>query len=291
VPTGPFTADPFGLAPTEERLRTRPATPLEQLTYGNPGGKPGTIIPGYEGSGLNQNVFLTLNVFLPDVLGAGATPYRNIALHPLPVGTPSLADQAAAELAVDALQIVAGYAAGELAAVGDVAAVGSAGETTAGETIEGTALRGGGWYPPNPDGAVRSLEEAKAIAEAAGINTDNFTIKVVETLPDDVGARFGSWTVPGGKAGDAVILKRSDLYTADGTWGIELNAQVLDSDENIVWVLGHEQDELLAIEQEFSQNGNVMSMKQFRQLSGTTGSAHQNAMNSATARVTAHFGK
>lgn len=104
-----------------------------------------------------------------------------------------------------------------------------------------------GQYPkqewrPNPDGAIRTVEQAVEIARRFGVRIPedvDFFVDEFGDLDADTTARTSRVTKPAGS-----IVRRSDLVHRTGKVPFRVRQDIFASDEAIVAVLSHEMYEL-----------------------------------------------
>jgi hypothetical protein len=126
---------------------------------------------------------------------------------------------------------------------------------------------------------VRSLSEALQIAERNGIDIDpeRFRFTVTHALPDNISARYFHARTTRGR-----IIELRDLWDINGKFAIQLNRNILQSDDQILAVIAHELFEIEALENAFIENGGRLETTRiFMLIDGEQGSAHSAAWDHA----------
>jgi hypothetical protein len=121
------------------------------------------------------------------------------------------------------------------------------------------------WFR-NPDGAVRSLDEAVEIARAHGVEIpDDILLKKVKgkMLPDNAYAQYF------GRRGTdpKKMIRWEEFYDKDlDELVVRVSDSVFQSDEAIVAVLSHEMHELNELRRIFAESGGTLSMQRLHNL-------------------------
>jgi hypothetical protein len=146
-------------------------------------------------------------------------------------------------------------------------------------------------YPwlKNPDGAVRSVDEAVEIARAHGVEiSDDILLRKVKgkMLPDNTYAQyFGRRGVDPKK-----LISWGEFYDKDlDELVVRVSDSVFQSDEAIVAVLSHEMHELNELRRIFDESGGAISMQRLHNLinPGITKNLHDQAWDVADKLVLA----
>jgi hypothetical protein len=135
-------------------------------------------------------------------------------------------------------------------------------------------------WRPNPDGP-RTIDEAVAIARKHGVNIpEDIQFAVSKTpLPAN---RFAEYAQLGSKSPDQIITWE-EFYNKFEKIPVRLSGEVLNSDEAIVAVMGHEMYELNSLRQLFEDAGGQMKAGRLRELirEGVHGNLHDRAWDEA----------
>jgi hypothetical protein len=144
-------------------------------------------------------------------------------------------------------------------------------------------------WPKNPDGAIRTADEAVEIARKNGVTIpDDILLKKTsgKFLPDSTYAEyFRVRSTDPGK-----LISWEDFYNKDlDQLLVRIEHSVFESDEAIVAILGHEMHELNNLRHLFEENGGVMTYRKLHYLinPGIKGNLHDQAWDIADQLVTA----
>jgi hypothetical protein len=109
-------------------------------------------------------------------------------------------------------------------------------------------------YRPNADGAVRSVEQARAIARSNGVDLpDWMEIHPNPKIPID--EKFAAYRLGGKAPPKPMQFADWDRLAPDGVVVVNVHPSVFESDEAIVGVLAHESHELTSLHAGIEQNG------------------------------------
>lgn len=142
-------------------------------------------------------------------------------------------------------------------------------------------------WPANADGP-RTTEQAVALAKRHGVVIPREVVFILDEwgLCDDpaVEAFYLRWRQDQGP-----IITWPDFYRADGKIPVYVRARVLESDEAIVAVFGHEMHELNQLRELFAAGSGSMSFARLFGLTspGIPGNLHDQAWDVADRLVTA----
>jgi hypothetical protein len=138
-------------------------------------------------------------------------------------------------------------------------------------------------WAKNPNGAVRTVDEAVKIARQHGVHIpDDILLRKVTSkhLPDNTYAKyFGSDTNEPSK-----LVRWDDFYNQDlDQLLVRVEQTVFQSDEAIVAVLGHEMHEINHLKRLFEESGGAMTYRRLHYLisAGIKGNLHDEAWDVA----------
>jgi hypothetical protein len=138
-------------------------------------------------------------------------------------------------------------------------------------------------WAKNPDGMVRTVDEALEIARRNGVDiADDILLRKVtgKHLPDNTYAKyFGSDTNDPSK-----LVRWDDFYNKDlDQLLVKVEQSVFQSDEAIVAILGHEMHELNNLRRLFEERGGAMTYRSLHYLisPGIKGNLHDQAWDVA----------
>jgi hypothetical protein len=141
-------------------------------------------------------------------------------------------------------------------------------------------------YQPNAGGAVRSVDEARAIAGARGVDMpDWMVIRADANVP--LGNSFATYKL--GPRGPVPLGKLATWEDAapDGVVAVRVDPSVFTSDEAIVGVLAHESHELTSLRAMLEQNGPMSWREINSKIAPPDDNLHGQAWDVADARVLA----
>ena len=142
-------------------------------------------------------------------------------------------------------------------------------------------------WQPNPDGVIRTRDEAVALARRHGVEIPEdilFGLVQQEDLPANAFAAYA-------QLGDTSATKRiywDEFYNRYEMIPVRLSRGILNSDEAIVAVIGHEMHELNALRKLFDENGGHMLALDLHRaiVPGRRGNLHDQAWDVADKLVT-----
>lgn len=133
----------------------------------------------------------------------------------------------------------------------------------------------------NPDGTVRSLEEALDIGRRHGLEVDDDRLLWAVGAPADFQPGELATYARVRALSDRSVVRRDLLLTRRQRFRILLNPSILASDDAILAVLAHEAYEILELDAAFEPTGE-MSGRELRSLIDTTvGTLHCEAWDEA----------
>lgn len=155
---------------------------------------------------------------------------------------------------------------------------------------EGLALEGFAQSPrmtwrPNPDGAVRTTEEAVELARRWGVEIDDeiaFTAWDPASLPKNTHAEYFCQTLTGG-----VRIPWKKFLNARAELPVKISRDILSSDEAIVAVIAHEMHEINGLMRLFESRETIPAEEIYRLIKpGIKGNLHDQAWDVADEVVT-----
>jgi RHS repeat-associated protein len=154
-------------------------------------------------------------------------------------------------------------------------AIGAGGEV---QSITGAAASPRVTYRPNAGGVTRTLDEAKAIAQKAGVDLNEefieYRLAKPGTLRSNEYANYGNFEANS----KSDIFEFKKLLNARGKMVVQINPNTLTSDDAIVGAFAHESSEIQALEGKFHENGFRMRAEMLRSLiDEKVGSLHSEA--------------
>jgi uncharacterized Zn-binding protein involved in type VI secretion len=134
----------------------------------------------------------------------------------------------------------------------------------------------------NPGGEVRSIQEAVDIARRNGVHIPEdirFARVRQKDLPKDAFAEYAQL----GRRGSDDLVEWPEFYNRFDQIPVRVSDEILDSDEAIVAVLGHEMHELNGLRKLFDENGGQMPASQLHRAiaPGFKGNLHDEAWDVA----------
>ena len=136
---------------------------------------------------------------------------------------------------------------------------------------------------PNPGGEIRTIDEAVDLARRNGVHIPediNFRLVNQDTLPEGALAEYAQLGKPT-SAGEMISWER--FYNRYQQIPVRLSRNVLNSDEAIVAVIGHEMHELNKLRELFEQgDGFMRADRLYRAIApGFKGNLHDQAWDVA----------
>lgn len=158
------------------------------------------------------------------------------------------------------------------------------GVDNSGTTRDPSRVTYGPWRP-NPSGATRSIDEAREIAGANGVDVPEWVrIEISDRVPEGELARYGIGWRP---FGDRELMAWSDVPAKDGVVAVRVRPEVFRSDEAIVAVLDHEMHELGAIHAMLEERGRMTAGRIRALIDVRRGPLHSQAWDVADLHVRA----